>query len=247
MAIPPFTEMSGYPKIKRTWGSYEPVRRVKCAWDDADAIVDGFFFDEAYCRWPYKNLNVYAYEASIEPLPKSRLGNNGSGLATYASAVVTVYYSNKAVNATAFISERITPRQETLSLPAHGLQYADGSAVEGNITFTEPQLQYEITYHKAASVVLGNSQGCVNAAATSTRVLSYTFPAETMLSSGPILERALTPSGVTNYKETLVFTICSLRGGYGWNAEWNPNAGGWSYLQLAGTPVRKHPAMTFTL
>ena len=93
MTLPTYDEMADSPREDRGRFEFTASRRLVCAWDDRLSLANGLMSwpGQLYPYWEGSGARVDGI--GVEPLPGSKVSQNGVGLATYEKAVVTVRYT----------------------------------------------------------------------------------------------------------------------------------------------------------
>ncbi len=225
-----YTEKAGSPREYLYRGLAEVERKLICNWAERITLARellGYYRNHYYYPpdqyRPAGNetlYNIYAYECQIEPI------------GTYEKALVTVRYKFQdqylVGENPVFITERIEPAAEFLTLTKTGLYFGTGgSKVPLGDDIEAPAKiirMFDWVYTLRGIFELTapyyDLPGKVNDAEVYSRALNRFFPAETLLCGNPSAERDITRDGAFTWTVTYRFTYRNqgtLASPKGWN------------------------------
>ncbi len=253
-----FWEVSRFPKRTDEVVSMTGIRRVRCAWDDAETLKNEMLSPVAgnnIWPWPYHGASgATVVGVAIEPFPGVRVAQSADipgivDLSSYEWALLTIKYSTAGPVGLNLWSERLTPFLESQRMTHEGLNWENVAYMTPLTAQEAPHklhagLNYDLTRHKLASIPnnLQDLIGFCNANTYQLRVLTtITFGRETLLYRGS----SLSSSSSTLYDVTMHFTY-KLNNNAGWNGHWRMETGQYERIfDNQGGIVRTVPMETF--
>jgi len=257
-----FSEVQGWPKLIRyTPDVVEFERKLRCAWASVDTLANELVA-VANCVYPYNTSGAVLEAVAYEPLPGAKAGYSGNTTkASYEQAIVTARYSTSGPrhDGSNFYMERLVPFIEFAPSNTGGLYWSTGAPVAVTLsTIPHPHvgLNYTLTYFRypIGAGLPGawfTAAGCLNTGTMATKLMGYTFPAETVLYRGVATSYSLSSSGAVEFRADLAFTFSPRPAAngtpQGWNAQWDALRGGYYLVQnAAGTTVKQFPNASFS-
>jgi len=255
-----FSEVQGWPKLIRyTPDVIEFERKLRCAWASVDTLANELVAVANYV-YPYNNSGAVLESVAYEPMAGAKASYTGDTTkASYEQAIVTARYSTGGPrhDNSHFYMERLVPFLEFEAVPAGGLYWSDGRAITiQHIPHPHVGMNYMLTYFRwpigaGLPAAWFTAAGCLNSGTMATKVMGYTFPAETVLYRGVTTTMSLSSSGAVEFRADLAFTFSPRIGpggtALGWNAQWDAKRGGYYLVQnAAGTPVKQFPNASFS-
>jgi hypothetical protein len=172
---------------------------------------------------------LWAYDAQIEPLISTP---TTAGL-SYKKARINLFYKTMEYEYDetdeVFISERIEPVSEFITVNRSGLYFGTGASAtrldNENVevpTKINRMMDWVYTIHRVGFIheAYLNLQGYVNASPVYSKALDLTFPAETLLCGNLSANREILNTGVFHWSVTFRFTYKNngtFAVPYGWN------------------------------
>jgi len=238
------SEIANWPRGKGSYYAVRYVRKLKCAWEDAESLVAEIFTwpNNVY---PYPNARqCWAEDYSIDPLIGEQQDKEptDSRLAKYEFAIVTVEYGVKGPQGLKYATQHMTRQIANERAGISGLFYRHGGdlrALEGKLPMVNQQVQqliYTLTYHKKLSVPPAwyNNMGRINAGIFCSFLGDFIWAPETVYYAGPVAEQTIWFDGVSYIQVSLQFIFQPNLDGdgnaLGWNAVRWPGSGGYQYV-----------------
>jgi hypothetical protein len=251
-----YYEEEGFPReliddnITGTRGSFNPVRKLKCAWADRIALVNELW----YTDYPYVNSNfpAIATKFTCEPFPKSKTSGTNS-IAAYDDALVTVFYTtDRFKSGNNYFTEELIPTSGyDARMPTTGLHWTSTSGTslatgEGPIVSCG-SYDYVLTYFQLPDIPLPWAlyKDTVNGGPFITKNLGLTFAIDCMRYEGATISHALSHSGVIYFTARLVFSY-TWRNGCGWQGVWRPSTSQFEKVYTGSGQALLYPRSVFT-
>jgi hypothetical protein len=224
---------------------------VRCDWADRYTVAAYFLTSEpGGVVYPHNlALAARARRAAIKPA-EGLLGNDGTGLAVYEHAEVTVVFNiGQGPETQNLISESLEPTVEFLTQDYRKFRWDSGSGdpiqeeeAPGKLV---RGLKYVITLYDRTSIPGDciDLPGSVNQDQVTAQLLGMTFPAQTLLFEGCNLQRKFKTDGTGLWNVTLSFAYRTS----GWNQFWRAATSQYESLYLAsdGSAWDSYPPASF--
>jgi hypothetical protein len=224
---------------------------VRCDWADRYTVA-AYFLESVPGGMLYPHnlaLGAHARRAGIKPA-EGLLGNDGTGLAVYEHAEVTIGFNiGQGPETENLISESLEPTVEFLTQDYRKFRWdsANGDPIQAEEAPGKliRGLKYVITLYDRTSIPTDciDLPGSVNQDEVTAQLLGMTFPAETLLFEGCKLQRKFKTDGTGLWNVTLTFAYRTN----GWNQFWRAGASQYESLHLAsdGSVWNSYPPASF--
>jgi hypothetical protein len=220
---PTYTELAGSPTENGSREEFSATMKLKCAWEDRDAVM-AYFGNVLYpVVYPHRPaMRAIVQSIGCAPFGEKVMGEGG--LATYESAEITVNFSNKVDSETMCV-ESIEPAAEFMGLDPSLFAWTDGTAVTVDEApgILIQSLVYELEFPQATMIPAGYIAAVshVNAAAFSTLTLGLTFAAQTLLYTPRRCTRTIRTDEMEAWNLGMSFAYKPS----GWNKWFRPSSG----------------------